>query len=418
MALTGIAGPQVWLWTYADGVETLGDRLARIRRRQGYTQEGLAEASGVSVGTLRKLERNDRESARLSTLHKLARALGVTTTDLLGTHIPAAPVGPSSEDPGLLAIRKALTPVRVGAPDPVEGAPATADELNQSVKVGIRWYRSDDYTAAVRVVPGLLLDAETAVAEASEADRPELLRRQAAALNLTGSLLIHLRHFDLAYEALRQGRAAAAACGDGLADAALVDTLCWMLIRQNRFDEMERAAVAAADVVEPAFSTASRAHLAQWGWLMVRASTAAARNTRYSEAEEYMRLAGAAAAGTGDIRFRWQNFGPSMVAMKSVENEMVRHRPDRAIALAEHVVNPGTKTNNNRNRHLLDVAAARMELRQFAAAGSTLQQIRADAPDWLRLQPYASQIVSDLIERRARALPEDLVDHADFFGLD
>jgi len=373
----------------------------------------------VSVGVIRKLERGDRESARLATIHKLARALGTTTTDLMGTHIPTAPVGPVVEPPGLLAIRKALTPVRVGTPNPVEGTPATADELGTAVRAGIGWYRSDDYTAAIRVVPELLLDAETAIGEADDSDRPALLRARAAALNLTGSLLVHLRHFDLAYEALRQGREAAAAAGDAVADAALVDTLCWMLIRQNRFDEVEDAATAAADVIEPSFSSAARLHLAQWGWLMIRASTAAARNTRYDQADEYMRLAGAAAAGIGtDVRFRWQNFGPSMVGMKRVENEMIRHRPDKAIMLAERVENPGPKTNNNRNRFMLDVAAAQLELRRFGAASTTLGQIRADAPDWLRLQPYAGQIVRDLIDRRARALPEELVDLADFFGLE
>jgi transcriptional regulator with XRE-family HTH domain len=399
-------------------VETLGSRLARLRRRQGYTQEGLEEASGVSVATIRKLERGERESARLSTIHKLARALGTTTTSLMGTHIPAAPVGQVVEDPGLLAIRKALTPIRIGAPEPVEGTPATADDLGVAVRAGIGWYRTDDYTAAVRIVPELLADAETAVGEADDARRPALLRAQAAALNLTGSLLVHLRHFDLAYEALRQGRVAAAAAGDAVADAALVDSLCWLLIRQNRFDEVEDAAVAAADLIEPVFSTADRLHLAQWGWLMMRASTAAARNTRYTEADEYMRLAGAAAAGVGDFRFRWQNFGPSMIGMKRVENEMVRHRPDKALMLAERVENPGPRTNNNRNRFLLDMAAAQVETRKFAAAIETLTTVRTDAPDWLRVQPYASQIARDLIERRARALPEPLVDLADFFGLD
>ncbi len=373
----------------------------------------------MSVGVIRKLERGDRESARLATVHKLARALGTTTTDLLGTHIPSAPVGPVVEPPGLLAIRKALTPVRVGTFNPVEGMPATAEEIGAAVRAGIGWYRSDDYTAAIRVVPELLLDAETAIGEADESGRPALLRARAAALNLTGSLLIHLRHFDLAYEALRQGREAASDAGDAIADAALVDTLCWMLIRQNRFDEVEDAAVAAADVIEPSFSSAPRLHLAQWGWLMIRASTAAVRNTKYDQADEYMRLASAAAAGIGsDVRFRWQDFGPSMVGMKRVENEVIRHRPDKALMLAKRVENPGPKTNNNRNRFYLDVASAQTETRQFAAASATLSQIRGDAPDWLRLQPYASQIARDLIERRARALPEDLVDLADFFGLD
>ncbi len=36
----------------------LGDRLARLRRLAGVTQEGLAQQSGVSVDVIRKLEQH------------------------------------------------------------------------------------------------------------------------------------------------------------------------------------------------------------------------------------------------------------------------------------------------------------------------------------------------------------------------
>jgi transcriptional regulator with XRE-family HTH domain len=62
---------------------TIGDRVAEIRTRRALTQEELAERSGVSVATIRKLEQNDRTSARMLTLHRLANALDVTTSDLL-----------------------------------------------------------------------------------------------------------------------------------------------------------------------------------------------------------------------------------------------------------------------------------------------------------------------------------------------
>jgi len=46
------------------------------------TQEALAERSGVSVSVIRKLERGERDSAGLSTVRKLAFALGVPTMEL------------------------------------------------------------------------------------------------------------------------------------------------------------------------------------------------------------------------------------------------------------------------------------------------------------------------------------------------
>ena len=54
----------------------LGENLARIRTARGLTQDDLAQASGVSVDTISRLERGARATARRSTLQALSLALG------------------------------------------------------------------------------------------------------------------------------------------------------------------------------------------------------------------------------------------------------------------------------------------------------------------------------------------------------
>jgi transcriptional regulator with XRE-family HTH domain len=54
-------------------------RLLAARHEKGWTQDQLAEASGVSVDTVRDHEQGRRSGAR--TRKKLADALGVTLTD-------------------------------------------------------------------------------------------------------------------------------------------------------------------------------------------------------------------------------------------------------------------------------------------------------------------------------------------------
>jgi transcriptional regulator with XRE-family HTH domain len=53
--------------------------LAFLRRRKKLTQHELAAASGVSQGTIARIESGDRkgERVRFSTQRKLAAALGV-----------------------------------------------------------------------------------------------------------------------------------------------------------------------------------------------------------------------------------------------------------------------------------------------------------------------------------------------------
>lgn len=56
--------------------------LRRLREQHELTLAALSEASGVSLGVISKLERN-QQSAELDTLFRLARAFGLSTTDLL-----------------------------------------------------------------------------------------------------------------------------------------------------------------------------------------------------------------------------------------------------------------------------------------------------------------------------------------------
>jgi transcriptional regulator with XRE-family HTH domain len=68
-------------------VVKIGDRLRDLRVRRALTQEELAEKADVGTNTVARLERNESEphmSTHMSTLRKLARALGVDPAELIG----------------------------------------------------------------------------------------------------------------------------------------------------------------------------------------------------------------------------------------------------------------------------------------------------------------------------------------------
>lgn len=63
--------------------QTLGSRIAELRRKKNMTQEELANALGVTPQAVSKWE-NDLSCPDITLLPQLARLFGVTTDELLG----------------------------------------------------------------------------------------------------------------------------------------------------------------------------------------------------------------------------------------------------------------------------------------------------------------------------------------------
>jgi transcriptional regulator with XRE-family HTH domain len=66
-----------------EAVVYIGDRLKTLRIRRALTQQELAEKAGISKTALNRIELNKAEP-HMSTLRKLANALDVDPTELLG----------------------------------------------------------------------------------------------------------------------------------------------------------------------------------------------------------------------------------------------------------------------------------------------------------------------------------------------
>jgi transcriptional regulator with XRE-family HTH domain len=61
----------------------IGEKLREIRTRRLLTQDELAEKAGVSQSTIANIERDNAEP-QFRTIRKLAKALDIEPTDLLG----------------------------------------------------------------------------------------------------------------------------------------------------------------------------------------------------------------------------------------------------------------------------------------------------------------------------------------------
>jgi transcriptional regulator with XRE-family HTH domain len=66
------------------------DNLKELRERAKLTQQDLAIAAGLSVSAVTQIEQGINTEPRLTTIKKLARALGVTSDELIGMDSDAA----------------------------------------------------------------------------------------------------------------------------------------------------------------------------------------------------------------------------------------------------------------------------------------------------------------------------------------
>jgi transcriptional regulator with XRE-family HTH domain len=369
----------------------VGDRLREVRKRRGMTQRDLARQSRVSVSLVRKVEQGDHGRVGTVALRKLASALDVPVTALLAA---VSEPRPARADGGMWGPLAAV----LGEPT-ADAEPVAAADVACALASATRLYHANEYPELAAVLPGLVRDASRAA--------PVLRSR---VLQLAGSALTQARQRDAARTALDRSFADAEVAGSVLDAASAVITQAWLMLGERRFEDVRLTAALWADRVEPKLSAVSRPEISAWGWLLLRASAAAIRDNRPGEAADFMRLAEAAATVVGPEKGSYHayftTFGPATVAMKKVENAVIDGRPGLALDLAA-LVPPGLRpTSDNRNRHLIDVTAAHLDLRQYAAASEVLHRLSVQAPAWLAAQPTAASLLNQIIARRRLLTPQ------------
>ncbi|HLL32464.1 MAG TPA: helix-turn-helix transcriptional regulator [Streptomyces sp.] len=406
--------------------EVPGTRVRDIRLARGLTQEQLAEHANLSLAVVKKIEQGG--NGRLDTYHALARALDVRTSALFEPGAPHATTRADDDKVDLMPLRQAITPPmaatgRLLIDDAIEPEPDLSNLRSTAATLAASYY-SDDYGRIAQFLPALVTSARLAVDHYSNSPHhTEALKLRSDVLQTAGRYLTQVRAYDLAHAALRDALLDAAAAGDQDRAGSAVYLQGWLLMRQGRLDEAERLAVATADDVEPRISRASKGELGVWGRLLVRASSAAARNNRPREARDMLRLAhtaGAALGGTVAMyQYGWGRFDWTTVAFQAVENQVVADQPRRVLGLSARISATGTTaTANTWNRHQLDVAQAHAMLRQADEATDVLAALKGEAPEWLRHQRMAADTFHEVLHRsKRRRLSSKQRDLAAFFGL-
>ncbi|MCO6004757.1 helix-turn-helix domain-containing protein [Actinoallomurus purpureus] len=387
------------------------------------TQEELAEAAGVSLGVIKKLERGG--NARMETLHDIARALGVVTVTF------AAPTSPEPQEEAadelvLADMRSAISPpIGLGGRriyGTADGDHPDLARLRRAVKTVAAAYHADRYDDLARIIPALVRSAHYHVDVHDQGDENRVaLHARADVLSLAGRYLIQVRAHDLALTALHASLQDATAIGDVPLAAAAISAQAHAMLRQGRLSEVEQLCADTASEIEPRMSSAEPDEISAWGWMLMRASAAAARNNRPQEATEYLKLAAAGAARLDDEHptVDYRTFGPVTVSLKRAENAVIGGKPDQTIEVASHL--PGDLDHTmpeEWQRHRLDHALALVRVGSPDPATDVLDELRRRKPHWLRYQQYARDAVREILQTRPRMPSEKQRALAEFMNVE
>lgn len=375
----------------------IGERIRELR--QGvYSQIDLATAADVSVDVIRKLEQGRRQTASIGTLQRIARVVDVDVAELLGRSRPVPSGG--DDQARVWAVRDALTSVDdlLGELDDAD-APDLA-ELDRSVSYAWGAYWAGRYGLLAALLPRLLTEARAATHAAAVSGGDRVADLAAQVHQLAAGTLLRLGAADLGHVAARESLRWAAMAPDPLRDAAMRSTLVYVLIRQGRFLDAERVAVATAEALQP-HGDASTPQLSVYGGLLLRGATAAARQGRAGAAAALLGEAGEVAGRTGVDRTDYEVvFGPSNWVMQSVDVAVVSEDYPSAVAVARRMPRDSVLPLAAWSRHLTDVAHAQLRLGNDRAAEAALLTLERRAPDWTAHHRLPRMLVGELLTRR------------------
>jgi transcriptional regulator with XRE-family HTH domain len=375
----------------------LGARLKAARKDRDLTQEELAEAAGLSRDLIAKLEQGQRQSARLISLVKLANALDVELSTLVGKRDQ---LGADRDGGSVLTLRDAiLSPSFLPAlDDGAEGEPTAVEVLQDAVNDAWRHYWAGEFGPLLARIPGLIAEARLS----HSAFGPSAARVLSQSYDLGANLLVQLGRTDLAAIASERAIVAAHDGDDEFLWATLHATYSWLLLHQARLEESERVAADIAARIEPSFSSPPT-HLAAWGNLLVTALAPAAAAGR--DVAEYVSMASAAGERLGErVPVYHTAFGPASAAMQAVHAYTVRREPAKALKAARRL-QPGDLRGISWGAHLLDVAQAHADTRHFKTAEERLLEARAQSDVWFRHQAVAKNLVETIREEETRLSP-------------
>lgn len=281
--------------------------------------------------------------------------------------------------------------------------------------------RRSRYLDIGQSLPGLLDELHTALAEASDADRPHLYALLAQAYGAGSSLAHQLGYLDLRALALDRVEWAARQTGDPLRIARTQWSRGASLLAATAYDQgltlMERARASLGHDIghmdDPARSI--------YGSLHLRSAVLAARAGKRQESDAHLAEARDIATLTGEgANYYGLEFGPANVGLHEVSAAVEMADGTLAVTRAAHVEStdhPATLPPERIGHYRIELARGWLYHGDRRRALAALKSARRVAPQQARYHPMVRETVRAIAHAEPRP-SEDLRAFAAWLGID
>lgn len=382
----------------------IGERIAAHRKRRGIPQEALAGLVGRSRSWLSQVERGIRGVDKLSTVNELAAVLGIHPNDLVGNDWKFAPNGPP-EVQTLDSIRACLADY--GYLLGMRQNPWPLPQLRNATVEAHRAYQAAQYAASAAMLPDLLRAADGYDGYSGTTSR-EIHLARCSAYCVTAKLLTKLGEAHLAWLAADRAAHAAMAADSQAAQGMAAYQIACALLRTERTEDAERIAVATAERLM-AYATSDApdlVSLAGANWLLAaviaaRRTDRAESNTRLATAEQLSDLL------AHDANHAWTAFGPTNVRIHRASAAAELGDPRAVLHIATQIDTERLPDglNSRRSQVHLDLAWAQTQARNDIEAILHLQQVDRQAPEVIRYNVIAREMLRELLKRSRSTIP-------------
>jgi transcriptional regulator with XRE-family HTH domain len=398
---------------------SVGKRISAYRRRRGLSQAALAGLVGRSESWLSQVERGVRSVDKLSVLLDMARVLHVDVEALTGKPWQYAPNGSAMAD-GIVDVRRAFTRYDhlLGS---TEAASLTLGDLRARLVSAHGEYQSARYDAVIHELPRLLGEAERRRAESSgSADEREAALAYVSAYVLGAKLVTKLGVTDLAMLAADRAASAAYSTDSQAAVGMAAYQVACALLRADQAQDAEHLSVGMAEKLDREARSDSPTLVSVAGALWLISAVIAARQTNRGDAWERLDRAERLAALLGaDANHAWTAFGPTNVAIHRVSVAAELGDAGEALRAAAEVDEnrlPAMLLSRRAQVHL-DLAWAQAQRKRDAEATLHLIEAERVAPEAIRHNVIAQELVREMLSRGVRSKTRSLSDLAGRAGL-